>query len=207
MTSLAAKLHGVWATGHYGITSSDPLGLLGSKGRKTEGGGCRGEVVAGVRAATSARRRCWCPFQVRRRANACARACAGVRVRSVKDTARPGVGRKKGRRGGRRGGARAGAMGGGGQGDRGRCKCAWEKLRTVTRRALGDQESGAPFPVSTCAKHPTTARPWQRGRPKRGGEARRKKKGQQVQPRLWVGVHACWGARWRESVVPTRTRA
>jgi hypothetical protein len=50
------KLHGAWATGQNGITSRNLLGLLGSRGRKTEGGGRRGEVVAGVGATTSARR-------------------------------------------------------------------------------------------------------------------------------------------------------
>jgi hypothetical protein len=114
MTSPAAKLHGAWATGHYGITSRDPFGLLGSKGRKIEGGCRRGEVVAGVGVAASARRQCWCPFPVRRRANARARACAGVHARRLKDTSRLGVGRKKGHRGGRCGESRAGAMGGGG---------------------------------------------------------------------------------------------
>jgi hypothetical protein len=58
MTSPAAKLHGAWVTGAYGVTSRDPLGLLGSKERELEGGGRRGEVVAGVGAVTSARRRC-----------------------------------------------------------------------------------------------------------------------------------------------------
>jgi hypothetical protein len=58
MTSPAANPHGAWATGSYRITSRDPLGLLGSKERKLEGGGRRGEVVAGVGTATSARRRC-----------------------------------------------------------------------------------------------------------------------------------------------------
>jgi hypothetical protein len=84
MTPPAAKLHGAWATGQNGITSRDPLGLLGSKGRKTEGGGRRGEVVAGVGAATSALRRCWCSSPVQRRVNARAMACAGKRVCRVK---------------------------------------------------------------------------------------------------------------------------
>jgi hypothetical protein len=57
MTSPAAKPHGAWATGPYEITSRDPLGSLGSKERKLEGGGRRGEVDAGVGTATSARRR------------------------------------------------------------------------------------------------------------------------------------------------------
>jgi hypothetical protein len=54
MTSPAANPHDAWATGSYRITSRDPLGLLGSKERKLEGGGRRGEVVAGVGTATSA---------------------------------------------------------------------------------------------------------------------------------------------------------
>jgi hypothetical protein len=57
MTSLAAKPHGAWATGPYGITSRDPLGSMGSKERKLEGGGRRGKVDVGVGTATSARRR------------------------------------------------------------------------------------------------------------------------------------------------------
>jgi hypothetical protein len=89
------ELHGAWATGQNGITSRDPLGLLDSKGHKTEGGGRRGVVVAGVGAATSARRRCWSPFPVRWRANTCAKACARKRARRVIDTARLVVGRNR----------------------------------------------------------------------------------------------------------------
>jgi hypothetical protein len=71
------ELHGAWATGQNGVTLRNPLGLLGSKGCKTEGGGCRGEAIAGVGAATSARRQCWSPLPVRRCVNARAKACAG----------------------------------------------------------------------------------------------------------------------------------
>jgi hypothetical protein len=70
--------------------------LLGSKGRKTEGGGRRGEVVAGVCAATSARRRCWCPSPVQRRMNARAMVCARKLARRVIDTTRLVVGRNRG---------------------------------------------------------------------------------------------------------------
>jgi hypothetical protein len=52
-----AKPHDAWATGPCWITSRDPLGSLGSKERKLEGGGRRGEVDAGVGTATSVRRR------------------------------------------------------------------------------------------------------------------------------------------------------
>jgi hypothetical protein len=90
------ELHGAWATSQNGVTSRNPLGLLGSKGRKTEGGGRRGEVVAGVGAATSARQQCWCPFPVRWRVNARAMVCAVKHARRVKVTARLGVGRNKG---------------------------------------------------------------------------------------------------------------
>jgi hypothetical protein len=53
-------------------------------------------VVAGVGAATSARRRCWSPFPVRWRVNACAKACARKHARRVIDTARLVVGRNRG---------------------------------------------------------------------------------------------------------------
>jgi hypothetical protein len=53
--------------------------------------------------------------------------------------------------------------------------CAW-KRRPVARRALADQEDGAPFSATACVKHPTTPRPWRRGRQERNLEARRKKR-------------------------------
>jgi hypothetical protein len=58
MTSPAVKPHGAWAIGPYWITTKDSLGSLGSKEHKLEGGGCRGEVVAGVGTTTLARWRC-----------------------------------------------------------------------------------------------------------------------------------------------------
>jgi hypothetical protein len=83
--------------------------------------------------------------------------------------------------------------------------CVW-KRRPVARCALGDQEDGAPFSVTACAKHPTTARPWRRGQQERNLEARRKKRGQRPSLAFRVGVRACWGARRREGIVPARTR-
>jgi hypothetical protein len=77
----------------------------------------------------------------------------------------------------------------------------------VARCALGDQEGGAPSPATTCAKHLATVRPWRRGRQKRILEARRKKRDQRSSLAFRFGVRACWGARWRESVAPTRMRA
>jgi hypothetical protein len=138
-----------------------------------------------------------CPFPVRWRVNARETACAGVRAHRVNDTAWLGVGRKKGRRSGRRDGARAGAMGGGGPGDRS-AQVRGREAAAVARRALGDQEGGAPSPATACTMHPTTARPWRRGHPKPGGEARREKKGPRssLTPGLAcarAGVHA--GAR------------
>jgi hypothetical protein len=84
--------------------------------------------------------------------------------------------------------------------------CA-RKLRPAARRALGGQEDGALPPATACAKHPTTARPWRRGRKKHTLEARRKKRDQRSSLAFRVSVRTCWGARWRESVVPARTRA
>jgi hypothetical protein len=49
--------HGAWASGQHGATTLNSLGLLGSKGARTVVGARRGEAVAGVGAATSARRR------------------------------------------------------------------------------------------------------------------------------------------------------
>jgi hypothetical protein len=207
MTSPAAELHDAWATGQNGITSRNPLGFLGSKGRKTEGGGRRGEVVASVGAATSVQRRCWCPFPLQRRVNARAMACAGKRGRRVNDTARLGVGRRRGIAAGdaaKLGPApwvAAGKASAVGTSARVRGSSErWQGVHLATKRAVLP-------PATACAKYPTTMRPWRRGRPKHGDEARRKKKGPKVQPRLRVGVRASWGARWRESVVPARTRA
>jgi hypothetical protein len=64
---------------------------------------------------------------------------------------------------------------------------------------------GAAFPP---LGYPTTARPWRRGRPIRGGEARRKKKGTQG-PALLPGWRArvlgCTLARGHRARVVTRT--
>jgi hypothetical protein len=104
-------------------------------------------------------------------------------------------------------------MGGGEHGVCGRHTCVrarfgrWQGVYQVTK--------GVAFPplATACAEFPTMARPWQRGRSIHGGEAQRKRKGPKVQPRPRVGVRACWGARWRESVglawshARTRTRA
>jgi hypothetical protein len=57
MTSPAGKPHDAWGTDPCWITSRDPHGSLGSKERKLEGRGRRGEVDAGVGTAKSARRR------------------------------------------------------------------------------------------------------------------------------------------------------
>jgi hypothetical protein len=56
-----------------------PLGLLGSEERKLEGGGSRGEVVAGVGTTTSARLGWWCGAPLSGEV-ARERACEGVRL-------------------------------------------------------------------------------------------------------------------------------
>jgi hypothetical protein len=51
------------------------------------------------------------------------------------------------------------------------------------KRVRGGQGSGVSPPFATvCARYPATARLWRRGRPKHGGESRRKRKGPKVQP-------------------------
>jgi hypothetical protein len=88
--------------------------------------------------------------------------------------------------------------------------CACEKLRTVARHALGEQESGAPSHVTVCAKHLTTARPWWRGQQERGGEARRKKKGTKgpASPPGWrARVLGCTLARERRARADARVNA
>jgi hypothetical protein len=144
---------------------------------------------------------------VRWRVNARARACAWVRARRVNNMARLGVGRKGGDAAGTA--AELGPASGvaTGKATAVGTNAGARKLRPAARRALGDQEDGALPPVTTCAKHPTTTRPWRRGRQKRTLEALRKKRDQRSSLAFRVGVRACWGARWRESVVPTRTRA
>jgi hypothetical protein len=84
--------------------------------------------------------------------------------------------------------------------------CVW-KRRPVVKRALAGQEDDAPFSASTCAKQPTMARPWRRGRQERNLEVRRKKRGQRPSLASRVKVRACWGARLCEGDVPARTHA
>jgi hypothetical protein len=81
------------------------------------------------------------------------------------------------------------------------------KRRPVARRALVDQEDDAPSSATAYAKNPTTARPWRPGRQERILEAQCKKRGQRPSLTFRDGVRACWGARWREGVMLTQTRA
>jgi hypothetical protein len=183
VTSPAASSTVPGAAGQNGFTLRDLLGLLGSKGRKTEGGGRRGVVVAGVGAATSTRRRCWCPFPVRRCVNARAMACAGKRARRVRVMARLGVSRNRGVAAGnaaepgpapRVAASTASAVGTRAcvRGSAGGKACTWRS-----------RERRSPPLVTVCTSYPATARPWRRGRPKRGGESRRKRKGPKVPTR------------------------
>jgi hypothetical protein len=160
-----------------------------------------------VGAAAVLGRWCRCPILVWRRVNARARACAGVRARRVNGTARLGVGRKGGDAAETAAELRATPWVAAGKATAVGTNACARKLRPVAWRALGDQEGGAPSPPTACAKHPATARPWRRGRQKRILEARRKKRDQRSSLAFRVGVRACWGARWSESVTPTQTRA
>jgi hypothetical protein len=189
-----------------------PPWVVGLEGTRTRGWwpSRRGRRRCGrgdIGAAAVLGRWCGCPFPVPRCVNTRVRACAGVRACRANGTARLGVGRKGGDEAGNAAELEPAPWVAAGKATAVGISARARKLRPVARCALGDQESGAPSFATTCAKHPTTARPWRRGRQKCGGEARRKKKGPKVQPRLQVGVHACWGARWRESVVPARTGA
>jgi hypothetical protein len=110
--------NGAWASGQHGATTCNSFGLLGSKGARMVVGGRRGEAVAGVGAATSARRRYSADgagalsVQEARDVRARARAWVHMRV-GVSDT---GLGPTLVENG-RRGGAQADAMGGGEQDD------------------------------------------------------------------------------------------
>jgi hypothetical protein len=128
--------------------------LLGSKGARTVVGGRRGEAVACVGAATSARRR----YSVdgagalsgQKARDVRARARAWVRMRvGVSDT---GLGPALVENG-RRGGAQAGAMGGGGQDDR-----SWAQTRVS---GSGGRWRSVHSPVKRAALPPL--RPHARG--------------------------------------------
>jgi hypothetical protein len=159
-----------------------------------------------VDAAAVLGRWCGCPFPVRRHVNARARACAGVRARRVNGTARLGVGRKGGDAAGTAAELGPAPWVAAGKATAVGTSARARKLRLVARRALGNQEGGAPSPATACAKHLTTARSWRRGRQRCGGEARRNKRDQRSSLAFRVGVRVCWGARSRESVVPARER-
>jgi hypothetical protein len=103
-------------------------------------------------------------------------------------------------------------MGGGEHGARGRLTSArawfgrWQGVFAVAKETV-------PLPFSTatvCTRHPATARPQRRDRPKRGGESYVREKGTKVQscPQgRHVCVLGCTMARWRRVRVATRANA
>jgi hypothetical protein len=103
-------------------------------------------------------------------------------------------------------------MGGGEHGVRGRLSSArakfgwWQGVYVVVNGA-----ASLPFPFATmCMRYPATARPWRRGRPKRGGESRRKRERTKdpALPRGWrAHVLGCTLARGRRTRMVTRANA
>jgi hypothetical protein len=71
----------------------------------------------------------------------------------------------------------------------------------VAKRALAGEEGGAPSSASTCARQPSTARPWRRGRQECKLEVRRKRRGQRPSLASRAKARACWGARLRGGIV------